>query len=275
MDFRDRVALVTGGSSGIGLATARLLAARGARVWLVARDPARLTLALAHVEADSSAPPGSCGMVVADVADAGQVRQAVDVVGEQAGIPDIVVNSAGITYPGHFQDIDLATFHQIMDINYFGTLHMMKALAPAMIARGSGHIVNLCSMAGFLGVYGYTAYGPSKYAVRGLSDAARAELKPRGINLSLVCPPDTDTPMMTFENELKPAVTQALAGNVHVLRAEAVAAAIVRGIERNHYLVIPGFESKFLFWLSGIAGAAQYPIMDLIIARALRSNHGG
>lgn len=220
MEFRDRIALVTGGSSGIGLATARLPAAHGAYVWPVARDPSRLVEAQTFIARDGACAGGQCQTIIADVADPDQAARVVHEVTEQAGASDLVVNSAGIAYPGYFLDLDLAAFRQTMDENYFGTVHVVKAAVPGMIERGSGHSVNICSLAGLIGVFGYTAYGASKFAVRGFSDALRAELNPLGIGVSVVFPPDTDTPQLAFENEFKPLETRALAGGAQVLSAD-------------------------------------------------------
>ena len=112
-----------------------------------------------------------------------------------------------------------------MATNYFGTLHVIKAVTPGMIDRGSGHIVNICSLGGFLGVFGYSAYCASKYAVRGLSDVLRAELRPYGIHFSVVYPPDTDTPQLAYENPFKPPETRAL-GSGKALSAAEVARTI-------------------------------------------------
>jgi 3-dehydrosphinganine reductase len=142
-----------------------------------------------------------------------------------------------------------------------------------MIKRGSGHIVNISSIAGFLGVYGYTAYGASKYAVRGFSDVLRAEMKPLGIQVSVVFPPDTDTPQLAYENQFKPPETKELAGNAHAVSPEIVAKAILRGVARRQYVIIPGFEGKLYYWLGGLVGTGLYPIMDLMVAQARR--HSG
>ena len=99
-----------------------------------------------------------------------------------------------------------------MDLNYFGTVNMVKALLPAMLERGSGHIVNISSVAAFLGVFGYSAYGASKYAVRGFSDVLRAEVKPLGVRVSVVFPPDMDTPGLANENKTKPFETHEIEG---------------------------------------------------------------
>ncbi len=270
-DFKNKVALVTGGSSGIGLAAARLLAKQGSHVWLMAKQPDKLANALILVEADRSDPGQRCGMLVADVTAEGQVKKAVDQIIETAGVPDLLINSAGVAHPGYVQDLGLDIFHWMMDVNYFGTVHVTKALLPGMINRRSGYIVNISSEAGFLGVFGYTAYGASKYAVRGFSDALRAEVKPYGIGVSAVFPPDTDTPQLAYENQFKPMETKALAGSSGLMSAEAVAQVILKGVTRGHYVILPGTESKFLYRLSGLLGNAVYPVMDLLIAQAQRN----
>jgi len=270
MDFRHKVALITGGSSGIGLATARLLAQRGANLWLVARNEQRLKEAQAEVTAACAHDHQFCHVTSADVSDAAQAQAAVAQVINTAGTPDLVVNCAGVARPGYFQELDLDVFRWMMEVNYFGTLHVIKAVIPAMIQRRSGHIVNVSSVAGFLGVFGYTAYGASKFAVRGLSDALRAEMKPLGIRVSVVFPPDTDTPQLAYESQFKPPETKALAGNTRIMSPEAVAQSIVRGVERGRYVIIPGLEANPLYRLSGLLGNLTYPIMDFMVARARR-----
>lgn len=268
--FHDKAVLVTGGSSGIGLALAHLLAGAGAHVWLLARRQERLEAALATLPSSAGQ---HCGALSADVSDWEQVQAAVERVSNEVGIPDLIINSAGVTHPGYVQDIPIEIFRQMMEINYLGTVHVVKTLLPAMIDRGSGHIVNISSGAGFLGVFGYTAYGASKFAVRGFSDALRAELKPLGIRVSIVFPPDTDTPQLAYENQFKPPETKALAGNAGVLSPQQVAEEILRGVAREKYVILPGLEMKLLYRLSGLLGNTIYPLMDWMIRTARRKTN--
>jgi 3-dehydrosphinganine reductase len=267
-DFKEKVVLVTGGSSGIGLATARLLARQGAHVWLIARGEERLSEALRTVENDRQDANQRCGTIAADVSNEKEVNSAISKVIKNVGLPDLVINSAGVARPGYVQDIGMDIFHWMMDTNYFGTVHVIKALLPGMIKRSSGYIVNISSMAGFLGVFGYTAYGASKYAVRGFSDVLRAEMKPHGIGVSIVYPPDTNTAQLAYESQFKPMESKALTGSAGMMTAEAVADAIIKGIMHGHYVILPGMESKLFYRLSGLAGNAVYPVMDLLIAQA-------
>jgi 3-dehydrosphinganine reductase len=137
-----------------------------------------------------------------------------------------------------------------------------------MIKRRSGHIVNISSVAGFMGVFGYAAYGAAKYAVRGYSEVLRAELKPYNIGVSVVFPPDTDTPQLAYENQFKPMETRELAGNAAVLSPETVAETILKGIIRKRFAILPGSESKLYYRLTGWLGSGLYPIMDMMIAQA-------
>jgi 3-dehydrosphinganine reductase len=182
----------------------------------------------------------------------------------------VLVNSAGVAHPGYIQDLDLNIFTWMMEVNYFGTVYATKVVIPAMLKRGSGFIVNISSVAGFIGTFGYTAYGASKFAVRGFSDALRAEMKLHNIGVSLVFPPDTQTPQLEYESSIKPAETKALAGNTKVLSPEEVSKEIINGIEKGKYLILPGFESKLLYRLNGFLGGGLTYFMDRIIAKEYR-----
>jgi 3-dehydrosphinganine reductase len=268
--WKDKVALVTGGSSGIGLAISKILASAGAHVWLVARNPERLQAAMREVEATRTSPEQVCGIAPADVTIAEQAAAAVEMVTRASGVPDLVVNSAGDTFPGYVEEISLETFRGLMDVNYFGTVNIIKSVLPGMLVRSSGHIINISSLAGFFGVFGYSAYTATKFAVRGFSDVLRMELKPRGIRVSVVFPPDTDTPQLAFEAPLKPPETKILSGNAKVLSANEVARITLRDAARGRYVIIPGLDGKLLYRLSGLLGNLTYPIMDWMLARGLK-----
>jgi len=157
----------------------------------------------------------------------------------------------------------------MMDVNYFGTVNVLKILLPEMQQRHSGTIVNISSVAGFIGVYGYSAYGASKYAVRGLTDVLRAELKPYNIQVSIVFPPDTQTPQLEYETQFKPFITKEVAGSAKLLSAKTVAAEILQQVERGKYVILPGSEGKLLFTANNILGRSLYPIMDWMIRSAI------
>ncbi len=268
--FLNQLVLITGGSSGIGLATARLLAGRGAHVWLMARRPEALQVALTELESLRNNPQQRFGVIPVDVADAAQVERGMAELLSRAGLPCYLINSAGITHPGFTQDLSLEIYRRLMEVNYFGTVYTIKALLPGMLARGSGYIVNICSMGGLIALFGYTAYSATKFAVRGFTDSLRAELRLCGLQVSLVVPPDTRTPQLEEEEKIRPPEVTALAeGNAPPVPVERVARDIVRGIARRRYLIFSG-SGRFWFTLSNLFGTAMYPVEDLMVKLAIR-----
>jgi len=261
--FRNKVALITGGSSGIGLALARQLAGHGSQVWLLARRKEALAAAQKEIGA-------ACRTVAADVSDWGQVQEAVGQVIRETGVPDILINSAGVTHPGYVQELPLEVFHQMMDINYFGTVNVVKTVLLGMMGRGSGHIVNISSVAGFGGVFGYSAYGASKYAVRGFSDVLRSEMKAHGIRVSIVFPADTDTPQLAYERPFQPPETKVMNAKAKIRTADDVAKTILHGVRKNKYVILIGEDAKFLYFLNDFLGNGKYQLVDLWVKDARR-----
>ncbi len=269
MKNQYHLALITGGSSGIGLALAKQLAGEGVSVCLLARDQEKLDDAKIEIEKTMKDTSGQfVDTISCDVTDFNNLVEVLDDWTADHAVPDLVINSAGITYPGYFQEIPVETFHRLMEVNYFGTLHVMKYIAPMMIEQGKGTIVNISSQAGFVGVFGYSGYGASKYAVRGLSDVLRAELKPLGIQVSIAFPPDTQTPQLDFEEPLKPPETKAIGGSSKVLSAEHVARDILKGVCKGKYVIIPGLDGKIFFHLINLLGDLTYPVMDFLVRSA-------
>lgn len=266
------LALITGGSSGIGFALAQQLVLEGTNVCLLARDLERLQAAKQSLTELSVRKNQQIHILSADVAHHETLAQKLEEWTSDFGIPDLLINAAGVVYPGYFQELDVETFHWQMDINYFGTLHVLKCLIPGMIQRGSGTVVNISSLAGLVGIFGYTGYGASKYAVRGLSDVLRAEMKPLGIQVAIVFPPDTQTPQLDFDNKYKPKETKFLAGNSSVLSADQVASTTLKGIRKGRYMIIPGFEGKVIHFLTRLLGNLTFPLKDFFIRLAQKSN---
>jgi len=245
-----KVVLITGGSSGIGLAAAKQLASAGAHVWLAARRLELLEAALKEVQAARREPSRLCGIVSADVSDSKQAALIVETVTKSAGAPDVLINSAGISQPGYVQDLSPEVFEHLMQVNYLGTVYVTGAALPAMMKRGSGHIINLSSIAGYMGVFGYSAYGATKYAVAGYSEVLRAEMKPHGIRVSVAFPPDTDTPQLAYEIPFKPEELKTLEGSTKPLSAEKVVHSILQQAEKGRFMIFPGTDSRLFYLLT-------------------------
>ena len=180
----------------------------------------------------------------------------------------MLVNSAGVIVPGEFATMPLDNFEVNLDCGYWSVVYPCRAAVPHMLARGRGHIVNVSSVAGYLGIYGYTGYSSAKFAVMGFSEALRFEMKPAGITVHVVCPPDTDTPALAYEHTLRPHETDVIAGNIKPIPAEKVAAAIVRGVDRGKYLIIPDALSAFYFRLKGLLPELFFAIVDGDVRKA-------
>jgi 3-dehydrosphinganine reductase len=274
MAFKDKNVLITGGTSGIGLELARQLAYQKARVVILARSTSRLDEVCKELKEDYAS---TCQFFSVDVSREDEVKQSISQIIETTGLPDLLINSAGVAHPGYVQDLELDIFHWMMDVNYFGTVNVTKALLPGMIARGSGHIVNIASMSAVIGLLGYSAYGASKFALRGFSDALRMEMKPHGIHVSIVYPADTDTPQLEYENNHKP---QELRDFINMLPAtdpvppEQVASQILKGIERKKEVIFPDSGMALLFKLINIVGNGVYPIIDWLFKRAQKNSTG-
>ena len=263
-------AIVAGGSSGIGLATAKELAAHGYDVAIVARYRSRLEAAaeaVAHVGGPGARVEwASCDLSSWDATDAVFADLA-----ERGFSPDVLICSAGVIIPGEFLTMTPEEFESNLTAGFWSVVHACRAAAPRMVERGSGHIVNISSVAGYLGIYGYTGYSSAKFAVMGFTEALRFEMKPHGVRVSVVCPPDTDTPALAHERTLRPSETDVIAGNIKPISAEKVARAVVRAIGRGRFVVIPDALSAFYFRLKGVAPEVFHAIVDGDVAKARRS----
>ncbi|HZT89029.1 MAG TPA: SDR family oxidoreductase [Stellaceae bacterium] len=263
-------AIVTGGSSGIGRALAHKLAAGGYNLSLIARREAQLNEAAAEMYRHFTQPDQRAAVFPADVSDKAQAEAAVAKAIETFGAPDLLVTSAGVAVPGYFSEIATDAFERSMAVNYFGTLYVVRAALPAMQARRRGRIVFISSGAGLMGLYGYSTYCPSKFAVRGLAEGLRAELREHNIDVSVVYPPDTETPMLEEENKIKPEETKLITGVAATWKPEAVARAIMRGVNRGAFAITPGAVITMMNRIPGIAVPALNWYADLLVRRVQR-----
>jgi 3-dehydrosphinganine reductase len=265
--YAAKHALITGGSAGIGLELARRLVDLDAAVTLVARGEGPLADAAAKLT--EHRPNAQVATLPLDVADETAVGELVP--GEIDERPlDILINCAGIAKPSEFVAAESSDLRAQMEINYFGALWMTRAVVPHFLERGAGQLVNMGSTASLIGVYGYAAYCPPKFALYGLSEVLRAELAPRGIGVSIVLPGSTRTRMLERELAEAPPPTRRILTSNKVLSTEAVADAALRGVARGRFEIIPGLDNR----LSTRAYRAAPAIGRAILDREVRRGAG-
>ncbi|MZE52588.1 SDR family NAD(P)-dependent oxidoreductase [Streptomyces sp. SID5770] len=255
--FSGKHVLITGGTSGIGRALAIRASKCGARVSILARDD-RL---IAEIQ---DLIPGVHAVGV-EVQDRNAVGKAVDACVLRHGNVNFLFASAGIVFPAAFSKLSDDDFLSQTEVNYLGTLWAVRSVLPGMQKDGAGEIVLMSSLAGHLGVFGYGAYGPSKYAIRGLFETLRVELAPVGVKAFCVFPPDVKTPMLAEEERHKPDELRAM-GGPPAITADMVVDAIIKGVSRNRPRIFIGFHSKFI-----AKAAALLPgLVDAVVDRDIR-----
>jgi NAD(P)-dependent dehydrogenase (short-subunit alcohol dehydrogenase family) len=240
--FAGKTAIVTGGTSGIGLAIARELATLGASVVVASSDATKVERAGA-----SLATLGVSARRL-DVRDRAAFRTLVEGVASTQGRVDYLFNSAGIAVLGEVRDHTDEDWDDLVDVNLRGVVNGIGAVYPRMIEQRSGHIVNVSSVGGFLATPFSAGYTATKFAVVGLSEALRLEAVRYGVHVSVVCPAQVDTPMagtsrcrhLDREQLLRSMPTAAIS-------AERCARSILRGVAKNRALITPHAASALAF----------------------------
>jgi NAD(P)-dependent dehydrogenase (short-subunit alcohol dehydrogenase family) len=182
--IRDKVALITGGSRGLGLVLARHICTQGGRVALIARDPEEL----ARAKADLAPRGGAVLTVQCDLLDAAQIRAAVHQVVDRFGKIDILINNAGIIEVGPLEHMTREDFERAMQLHFWAAYELVSQIVPEMRTWGGGRIVNISSIGGKVAVPHLAPYSVSKFALTGFSDAIRAELARDNIHVTTVAP---------------------------------------------------------------------------------------
>jgi NAD(P)-dependent dehydrogenase (short-subunit alcohol dehydrogenase family) len=244
VDLAGKVAVVTGGASGIGRATAVALARAGADVALADVNDERLAEAQAEIAALGQRALG----VHCDVSQDGDLERLARVTEAELGPVDLLMNNAGVVLRGALEAISLDDWQWCFDINLFGVVRGLRAFLPGMLARGSGYIVNTASIAGLVALTGEGApYVASKFAVVGLTEALALYCRPRSIGVSLLCPAGVATNLaetgrsigMTPEREVaETRVAQTVQGGVEMQPSE-VAACVLDGVQAERFLILP------------------------------------
>ncbi|MGF1480209.1 MAG: SDR family oxidoreductase [Cyanophyceae cyanobacterium] len=266
--MNQKHAIITGGSSGIGKETAKLLAQAGYSISIIARNLDKLEAAKTEIQRATSQEQQVI-TIAADVSQQPQAAQAIEQAIAQLGSPTLLITSAGVAHPGYFRELPLEIFERTMAVNYFGSLYCIKAALPAM--QPESQIVLISSGAGLIGLYGYTPYSPTKFALRGLAESLRGELKPLGIQVAIVYPPDTDTPQLAAENRTKPVETKKITATAATWSAENVAQEILKGVYKRSFMITPGLEMTALGRLHSLLAPGLNWYFDRLVTKVRRS----
>ncbi|KJF67038.1 SDR family NAD(P)-dependent oxidoreductase [Rhizobium nepotum] len=247
-------AIITGGSSGIGLEIARLCVLSGYDVSLVARDETALCIAC---ETLRQVGPGRVSAASADVRRMDLLSEAIEQCERQFGACDLLITSAGVVEPALFDELLPSQFEMQMDINFSGTVNAVRAIYTGMKNRGEGSIMMISSAAAFIGIPGYSAYCASKAALAAFAESLRSEVGAE-IYIGISFPPDTCTPQFRSELPKRPPLAKALMGKTHPWSVEVVARQIFDAVSRRRSEVHFGLKLKVLAMLGGFIKPALY-----------------
>ncbi|WP_280451128.1 SDR family oxidoreductase [Nocardia cyriacigeorgica] len=244
--------LITGAASGIGRATALAAAAPGAELVLTDIDAPGLAATVADIQRDGGKVLVATPL---DITDHEAVAAFGADVHSRFGSVDVVMNVAGTSVWGTVDTLEHRHWQRMVDVNLMGPIHVIETFVPEMVRAGrGGALVNVSSAAGLLALPWHAAYSASKYGLRGLSEVLRFELAQHGISVHLVAPGAVNTPLVqSFElvgvDKEDPRVRKLVTRFTrHAVAPEKVATAILRGIERNRFIVYTSFDIRFGYW---------------------------
>lgn len=241
--FKGKNILITGGSRGIGLEMAREFARNGANLALIARGKDDLQAAKTALE--TTGPGVNVRAYACDVTNAETLSDYINMIQFELGPLDGIVANSGYCHPGNFHELTLQDFDRQIDTNLRGAIYTIRLALPHMLQNPNGGFIALTSSpAGHMGIFGFSAYGPTKAAMSNLADVLRAEYGDRGIRVHLLLPPDTDTPGYREEVKLYPPETRAVLGGGSLLTSETVAQRFVTGIANHKKTIAVGFEAR-------------------------------
>ncbi|MCR8645228.1 SDR family oxidoreductase [Paenibacillus sp. N1-5-1-14] len=223
MQIQNKVIVITGASSGIGAEMAVQIAAKGGIPVLIGRAEHKLNEVAAGIS-------GKHGVYVMDVRDDAAAQETMKQIIVQYGRIDILINNAGFGVFTSFLESPIEEFEAMMDVNYMGIVRCTKAVLPQMIARGSGHVVNIASIAGKIGTAKSTGYSASKHAVLGLTNALRQELAGSGVKVTAINPGPIATP---FFEKADPTGNYVKNISNYMLKPEKVAQVVLQAIEKE------------------------------------------
>ncbi|MBI3162021.1 MAG: SDR family oxidoreductase [Chloroflexi bacterium] len=260
IDIKGKVVIVTGASSGIGEATARSFGRNGAKVVLAARRVDKLQTLAQEIEAMNNG--AEAFVVQADLSKLEDIQSLVAQTIQKFNRIDVLVNNAGFGRLAWLENLDpLKDIQAQIDVNVMGVIQTTRQVLPVMMKQRAGSIINMCSMAGLVGTPTYTIYAASKHAVHGFSEALRREVKPWGIDVSLIYPGGVVTEFTQHAGIKRK--TNAKTPKFMLLTAEQVGDAVVNLVRRpRRMLIIPWLWSVTAFMNKFLPGLVDYTTIN-------------
>ena len=260
--------VITGGSSGLGLALAGRFSGAGASVALIARSAAKLDAAAEELRSLSAG--GRVSTAAVDVTDETATEKAMTQLAEEMGGIDLLINSAGILREGYFETLPSSAFREVLEINVMGVVHATRAALP-QLKESRGQIVNIASVAGLGGVFGYTPYCASKHALVGLTESLYYELRPQGVVVKLVCPAEFDSPMVDALEQGRTPENRLHTLMIPKSPIEEIAESAWRAIHSNRFLTVTGRRAAL-----AALGLRHFPrLTRAVAARAIGRAYAG
>jgi 3-dehydrosphinganine reductase len=238
--FKDKFAVIPGGSKGMGRATAKLFVKLGGSVCIIARGMETLKETREECDKLKSDDSQFIEIISCDTTDMDKLKPLLSDVINKHKIPDYLFNFVGFAYVQYLEKLTLEDFKRNMNVNYYGQLIPTLIMLPYFLESKNGYITFTSSALGFMGFMGYATYAPSKYALFGLAEVLRHELLPYNIKVSILFPVDTDTPGFAEENKLKPPECAIISDSGTVLNAEEVADTFIKGVLEERFEILPG-----------------------------------
>ncbi len=267
---QGKVIIITGGSSGIGYATADKLLSMGATVCILARNENRLAQATENLK--KKYPSGNIQSYHCDVTNFQEVESVVKKIGEVNNGIDWLINNAGIGEPGRFESQPIEVMRRVMDTNYWGPAYVTLAALPFLKKSAGAAVAYVSSVAGYVGLFGYTHYVPSKFAMTGLAECLRMEFNDYKIPVTVIYPPDTKTPMYEREQQLTLPECKALSASAKVVEPSVVADKFVDGIMKGRFEIYCNGESKLVRVLRGMAPKVFFGQVDGIVRKSRKKS---
>lgn len=267
MLVKNKTVVITGGSSGLGLALAKAYVRQGANIALLARNKDKLAAALAELRSIN----GNTQLAIypVDICNYDSLDKVVRHIVEDFGSLDILINSAGILFEAYVEKTDMDVFESINQTNYLALVAMTKLCLPHL-KQAKGHIVNIASMASFFGTFGYTAYSASKFAVLGFSEALRFELRPQGVKVHVICPPEFAGPMVDGISEGRSPENKYLVQTAGSLSVNQVLKETLQGLQKDKFIILVGRSAKAAALMNRLFPALVRYFLDASIKRIYR-----